>query len=142
MNVVIGADHGGFALKEYLKTIADFEWIDVGAYDANSVDYPDYAQRVSELILKKEAQYGILICKSGIGMSIAANRFHGIYAALCFNHAMAKSARSHNNANVLCLAAEHLSNAEAKNMVEIFLNTPFSIEVRHALRLEKIDNFC
>lgn len=142
MKVAIGADHGGFALKEYIKTIPICEWIDVGTYDTNSVDYPDYAKSVSELILKNEADYGILICKSGIGVSIAANRFHGIYAALCFNQDMAKSARSHNNSNVLCLAAEYLSDTEAKHMVEIFLSTLFSDEARHALRLEKIDRIC
>lgn len=142
MKVAIGADHGGFALKEYIKTIPVCEWIDVGTYDTNNVDYPDYAKSVAEAILNNDAKYGILICKSGIGVSISANRFKGIYAALCFNQLMAKSARSHNNANILCLAAEYLSNTDAKEMVEIFLNTPFSAEVRHANRVKKIDSIC
>jgi ribose 5-phosphate isomerase B len=142
VKVAIGADHGGFALKEYLKTLTEFDWIDVGTFNTDSVDYPDYAQKVSDLLIKQEADFGILICKSGIGMSIAANRFQGIYAALCFNKAMAESARTHNNANILCLAAAYTANSEAKEMIDTFLNTSFSEDTRHARRFEKINNFC
>lgn len=139
--VAIGSDHGGLALKEYLKkNIFDCEFLDVGCYDTNSSDYPDFAEKAVSVVLKNEVDCGVLICRSGIGMSIAANRHKGIYAALCFNESMANSARLHNNANILCLSADHLSNIEACNMLKVFLDSDFSKEPRHIKRLEKIDN--
>lgn len=138
MKIAIGSDHGGFSLKEYLKTLPNFEWIDVGTYNEQSSDYPDYAKGVADKILQQHADFGVLICKSGIGMSIAANRFSGIRAALCFNQSMAESARAHNNANIICLAAAYIENSEAKDMILTFLKTQFSADARHTNRLNKI----
>ena len=103
MRVAIGSDHGGFELKEYLRSELknDFDFIDEGCFSKDSVDYPLYAEKVSKEVQNKNADYGIVICTNGIGMSIAANKFRGIRCALCLNESMAFKAKTHNNANVL-----------------------------------------
>ena len=143
MRVAIGSDHGGFELKEYLKSELknDFDFIDEGCFSKDSVDYPLYAEKVSKEVQNKNADYGIVICTNGIGMSIAANKFRGIRCALCLNESMAFNSKTHNNANVLSLGATNQSNIEALKIVKTFLNTEFSNEERHARRVNIINNF-
>lgn len=139
MRIAIGADHGGYVLKEKIKSGINAKWIDVGAFNEESSNYPEFAQKVAEKVQSNEADFGIVICRSGIGVSIAANRYKNIYAALCFNNAMAASARSHNNANILCIAADYTSYDEVKEMIHTFLSTAFEAGGRHELRVKSID---
>ncbi len=140
MKIAIGADHAGFLLKEKIKehvkpkiNVKDF-----GTFDESSVDYPDFAKAVSKSVIKKECSFGILICGTGIGMSIAANKIKGVYAALCHNEYTAKMAREHNNANILTLGSRTLSDSMAFKIVDIFLETDFE-GGRHIKRLKKIE---
>ena len=106
MNIAIGSDHGGYELKEHLKYFLEennISFKDLGCYSLESVDYPDYAQKVALSVLNEDYDYGILICGTGIGISIAANKVNGIRAALCTSTHMSTMAREHNNANILCL---------------------------------------
>lgn len=138
--IAIGSDHGGINLKKFIKkNFSNFEWFDTGTHSSTSVDYPDFAAKVVQEILQKKVKQGILICRSGIGMAIAANRYRGIYAALCFNEVMAESAREHNNANILCLAADHVGNDSVIKIVRQFLESKFTDEERHVRRLKKLD---
>jgi ribose 5-phosphate isomerase B len=139
MRIAIGADHGGYALKEKIKLGVAAEWIDVGAFNEESSNYAEFAQAVAEKVQAHEADFGIIICRSGIGVSIAANRYKNIYAALCINHAMAISARTHNNANVLCIAADYTSYEEAQEMIHLFLSTAFEAGGRHEIRVRSIN---
>ena len=128
MKIALGADHGGFALKEIVKKHLEdkgFEVLDKGCYSTESVDYPVYAKAVANSILNKEADFGILICGTGIGISIAANRFKGIRAALCSNTTMAKLTREHNDANILALGARMTGDVLALEIVDEFLKTEF-----------------
>ncbi|MFH0780788.1 MAG: ribose 5-phosphate isomerase B [Pseudomonadota bacterium] len=142
MKIVIAADHGGFELKELVKstlvTTGD-QVVDVGCYSKDSVDYPDFAEKAIALILKDECQMGILICGTGIGMSIAANRHRSIRAANCSNVYMAKMSREHNNANVLCLGARVLEADRAVEMVRVWLDTAFC-GGRHQRRIAKFSD--
>lgn len=137
--VVFGSDHAGFTYKELLKNKAH-EWgysiIDCGTHSSESVDYPDFIAPVVKEVFA--GAVGVLICGSGIGMSIGANRFKGIRAAQCCNAILAKSSRTHNDANILVLGERHITEEEALNFLEIFLNTPFENE-RHTRRVEKLD---
>lgn len=139
MKIAIGSDHAGFELKEELKKFFcnQFDIIDVGTNSTESVDYPDFAKKVCELILKNDADLGILICGTGIGMSITANKFKGIYAALCYDRNTAGLARSHNNANVLCIGGRTTKIDDAIEIVKTFLSTPFE-GGRHERRISKI----
>ncbi|MCV3769411.1 MAG: bifunctional 2-polyprenyl-6-hydroxyphenol methylase/3-demethylubiquinol 3-O-methyltransferase UbiG, partial [Wolbachia pipientis] len=142
--ISIASDHAGYELKSeiklYLKTL-DYTVIDCGCTTGEeSVDYPDYAIKVVEDITNKKANYGILICGTGLGMSTVANRFEGIYAALCDSVEITKLAREHGNANVLCLGAGFTTNELAKNIVKQFLETKFSKESRHKKRLDKLSS--
>ncbi len=139
MKIVIGSDHAGFELKEELKKFLCNEHyiFDVGTNSTESVDYPDFAKKVCEYILEKRVDLGILICGTGIGMSIVANKHKGIYAALCFNENMASLARRHNNANVLCLGGRTTKLEDAIEIVKTFLNESFE-SGRHLRRVEKI----
>ena len=142
LRIAIGADHGGFSLKHKIQTLlADKGHIiaDLGTFSEESVDYPDYAGAVCKRIIAGESDYGILLCKSGIGMSIAANRYPQIRAALISDPADAETTRRHNNSNVLCLAAEEVSDDQARKIVETFLQTPFE-GGRHQRRIEKLDH--
>ncbi|MGL5089179.1 MAG: ribose 5-phosphate isomerase B [Fusobacteriaceae bacterium] len=141
MKIALGADHGGFALKEIVKNHLEakgFEVLDKGAYSTESVDYPTFAKSVAKSILEKEADFGILICGTGIGISIAANRFKGIRAALCSNTTMAKLTRQHNDANILALGARMTGDILALEIVDQFLETEFE-GGRHLTRIEAIE---
>ncbi len=139
----IGSDHGGFGLKEKLvKSLSEagFSVTDKGTHSAESVDYPDYAKAVCCDVLDSAADFGVLICTSGIGMSIAANKIRGIRAALCMNEDAAKFSRLHNNANVVCLGAKYLDEKLAERIVEIFASTDFE-GGRHDRRVKKFMDF-
>lgn len=137
----IASDHAGFDLKQaLLARLRDaYDVIDCGpSTDQEPDDYPDFAQKVCEAVLDHKAQ-GILICDTGIGMSIAANRFDGIRAALVTTPFMAERSKLHNNANVLCLGQDAVSQDENYELVDTWLGTEFSAESRHARRIEKLD---
>ncbi|MBQ9828148.1 MAG: ribose 5-phosphate isomerase B [Lachnospiraceae bacterium] len=140
--IAIGSDHGGFGLKndiiEYLEK-KGFELKDHGTYTTESCDYPDYAKAVAKAILSGEADRGILVCGTGLGISIAANRFKGIRAADCTDCFMAKMAREHNDANILALGERVVGKGLAFMIVDTFLETEFSNGERHIKRIQKID---
>jgi len=143
MKYFIGTDHAGFEVKpfviEYLEK-KGIEVEDLGCYSSESVDYPDYAHKVAEAVLANPGSMGILICGSGIGMSLAANKHKGIRAALCHDHYTASMARRHNNANILCFGARIVGKGEIESILEGWLNSEFE-GGRHQRRVEKIDNF-
>ncbi|BHH83936.1 ribose 5-phosphate isomerase B [Desulforhopalus sp. 52FAK] len=139
MNIVVAADHGGYELKakitEFLKA-QGHSVTDVGCNSSDSVDYPDYAQKAVDVITDKCAECGILVCGTGIGMSIAANRNMAIRAAVCFDENTASLSREHNNSNVLCLGARVLSEDLALRMVKVWIETEFA-GGRHQSRIDK-----
>ena len=140
MPLAIGGDHAGFEYKEQvLKMLAAAGWqvIDKGAYSLDSVDYPDFAHPVASIVEEGKATAGILICGSGNGVCMTANKYKGIRAALCWNEEIVSLARQHNNANVLCLPARFISIEKAEAMVNVFLATAFE-GGRHERRVEKI----
>lgn len=141
MRIAIGSDHAGFELKETLIEALDIEGVaytDVGTSSKDeSVDYPDYANKVCDLVNKGKADFGVLICGSGIGMSIAANRYPRIRAALANDGLTAELARQHNDANILCLGARTLGSDTAKRALHRFINTEFE-GGRHQFRVEKL----
>jgi ribose 5-phosphate isomerase B len=142
MIISAGADHGGFELKDKLVAMLrkeGYEVIDNGTNSPDSVDYPDFAQAVARDILEKRAETGLLVCGSGIGISIAANRFKGIRAALVTNEDYARLSRQHNNANIIALGGRFTSYEDAEKWLKIFLSTPFE-GGRHERRIEKIDS--
>jgi ribose 5-phosphate isomerase B len=140
MRIAIGSDHRGFAIKQklidLLKRLGQ-EVEDVGTYNADSIDYPDVASIVGTKVSRAEVQRGILICGTGIGMSIVANKFPGVRAAPCHDDLSAEMSRRHNDLNVLCLSADMLGEKLIDRMVEIWLKTEFE-GGRHARRVEKI----
>lgn len=138
--IAFGCDHAGVELKRALMHKAeelDCMIVDLGTTENDSVDYPDFANSVCEAILGGKADYGVLVCGSGIGMSIAANRHKGIRAALCHNEADAKLARQHNDANIICLGERTTPTQDAVRLLEIFLKTPFD-GGRHQRRIDKM----
>lgn len=138
--IAIASDHGGFQLKEILKEYLKkqgYEYKDFGTNSEERVDYPDFAAPVAKLILEKKFARGILICGTGIGMSIAANKFPGIRAALCYDLEAAKLSRGHNDANILALGARMLTPERAKKIVSVWLETDFE-GGRYERRIEKI----
>jgi len=140
VRIAIGADHAGFQLKEALikGVLAPYEVLDLGTHSPHEpVDYPEYAFAVAEAVAEERAEYGILVCGTGIGMAMAAARIPGIRAATCTNVFMARMARAHNNANVLCLGGRVLGIGLAEEIVRVFLTTPFE-GGRHARRLALI----
>ncbi|HNW46785.1 MAG TPA: ribose 5-phosphate isomerase B [Thermotogota bacterium] len=144
MNLAIGADHAGFHLKEAIRQYferREHYFVDCGTFDPfERVDYPDYAKKVCEAVLSHEASFGILVCGTGIGMSIAANKFPGIRAALACYPDMAKLARAHNNANVIALGGRVMGEELAIWCVESFIHSEFD-GGRHQLRVDKLDRF-
>lgn len=141
MKIGLGADHGGFELKEAIKGLLEEEGIsvvDYGTHDTASVDYPDYGQAVARGILSGEADRGILCCGSGIGISISANRFPGIRAALCTDPYMAALSRRHNDANILALGGRLTGRDMAFEIVRVWLATEFE-GGRHQRRIDKLD---
>lgn len=137
--VAIGADHGGYAMKEMLKGLlqTDYVVIDCGTDSAESVDYPDFALKVAEQVASGRAWRGIMIDGAGIGSSMVANKVPGVRAALCYDQASAVNSREHNDANVLTLGAGLIGNALAQQIVKTWLTTEFA-GGRHARRVEKI----
>ncbi len=139
--IAIASDHGGFELKEQIRTLLEqAEGItvqDEGVKDTESVDYPDYARKVTDAVTGGQAAAGILVCGTGIGMSIAANKVPGIRAALCHNEATARLSREHNDANVLVLGGRVLESEDALQMVRCWLATPFE-GGRHQRRVDGI----
>lgn len=139
--IVIASDHAGVDLKAQIVTLvseAGHDIRDLGPADTSSVDYPDYAQAVSKAVVAGEAERGILICGTGIGMSLAANRHPQVRAALCHDAFTAEMARRHNDANVLCIGARSTGPGVAEQMVQVFLDTPFE-GGRHQRRVNKIE---
>lgn len=141
MNIAIASDHGGFEMKQALvKHFAEHgqKLIDLGTDSTNSVDYPDYANKMAEYILAKKADLGILICGTGVGISIAANRHKGIRAALLYNKFVAEKAKQHNNANIIVFGGRTMTVPEVIEYCNIFLNASFE-GGRHQQRLDKLD---
>jgi ribose 5-phosphate isomerase B len=138
--VAIGADHGGFRLKEVLKPVLESLGLsprDVGAFDEKAVDYPDIAHKVAQLVAGGTAARGVIIDGAGIGSSMAANKVPGIRAALCYDKASAKNSREHNDSNVLTLGARLLTETQAEDVLRTWLATPFA-GGRHQARVQKI----
>jgi ribose 5-phosphate isomerase B len=140
MKIAIGSDHAGFELKEKIKNhLKNHECKDFGAYTDESVDYPDYALKVAESVSNQKHEKGILICGSGIGMSMAANKVPNIRAAVCYTTEGARLSREHNNANVLCLGSRMTDEKTAKKIVDVWLKTEFA-GGRHSRRVNKIND--
>ena len=141
MKIAIGADHAGFEEKEKIKRSLDnlgVEYTDMGTDSTASVDYPDYAKKVGEAVAGGEFDRGILVCGSGTGMAIAANKVPGIRAAVAWNEEIARLSRQHNDANVLSLAARYIPDEEQEKIVKAWLETDFD-GGRHERRVEKIE---
>ena len=135
LKVAIASDHGGFQLKEFLKDNLDIKWIDLGTDSEKSVDYPDYGYKLANFVADEGAEFGIAICGTGIGISIACNRNPAIRAAVCTDTTMARLARQHNDANVLCLGERLIGTEVALDIVQTFLETEFE-GGRHKRRIE------
>ena len=140
MKIVLGADHRGYSAKERIKQLLQgqgHEIIDVGTDSPKAFDYPDAAYPAAKRVAVGDAELGILLCGSGIGMCIAANKVAGVRAALCHDELTTEMARRHNNANILCLPADLVGEALAKRIVDVWLRTPFE-GGRHENRIKKI----
>lgn len=140
MRIAIGSDHAGFAMKQMIVGLLSelgHSYEDFGCFNSNSVDYPDIAQPVAEAVSKKSFDRGILVCSTGIGMSIVANKVPGIRAAVCHDTFSTRRAREHNDANVLCLGEWVIGQGLMREIVTIYLSADFA-GGRHARRLEKI----
>jgi len=140
--LAIGSDHGGFELKTHIMKHLEetgVEYKDFGCYDENSVDYPDIAQKVGKAVVSGECENGILICGTGIGISIAANKIKGVRAALCSDVYSAKMTKQHNNANIICLGGRVTGRELACMIVDTWLSEEF-LGGRHEKRIEKIHN--
>ncbi|MDR0838462.1 MAG: ribose 5-phosphate isomerase B [Oscillospiraceae bacterium] len=138
--IALGCDHGGYNLMREIKSLLDgknLEYRDFGTFSEDSCDYPDYAKPVADAVASGECARGILVCGTGIGMSIAANKVRGIRAALCGDCFSAEATRLHNDANILCLGARVTGPGLALKIVEVFLSTEFE-GGRHTRRVEKI----
>ncbi len=143
--IYLGADHRGFKIKEEIKKYLEklgYSHQDLGnkVFDPED-DYPDFTKKVAVRISREPKNRGILFCGSGIGMTIFANKFKGVRAALCFDEKMAELSRSHNDANILCVSVDFLPLAKIKRIVKIWFETEFSRESRHRRRLAKIKNY-
>jgi ribose 5-phosphate isomerase B len=141
MKVAIGSDHGGLELKEHVIAVLkelNLEYEDLGTHDRSSCDYPDYAEKVASAVVSGQFDQGILVCGTGIGMSIAANKVPGIRAALCNEIFSAKMARAHNNANILCVGARVVGPSVAQEIVRAYFTSSFE-GGRHGLRVDKIN---
>ena len=140
--IALASDHGGYALKQEIMTYLDqkgLEYRDYGCYDEKSCDYPDYGIPAAKAVASGECERGILVCGTGIGMSMAANKVPGVRAALCGDCFSAEMTREHNNANVLALGARVVGVGLALKITEIFLETPFSHDERHVRRIRKLE---
>ena len=142
MKIAIGCDHGGYLLKQDILIWLEeheIDYEDFGCYSTESVDYPIYGEKVARSVASGECDRGIVICTTGIGISIAANKVHGIRAALCGDCFSAEATRQHNDANVLALGARVVGPGLALKIVDTFLDTPFSNGERHIRRIEMIE---
>ncbi len=140
--IYIGSDHGGYNLKEEIKNhlnSKNIDYVDCGTNSTDSVDYPTYGKKVCEEVLQNKNNIGILICGTGIGMSITANKYKGIRASLCSNVFSAEATKEHNDANVLVLGERVTGVSVALTIVDAFLNTPFSNDERHIRRINNIE---
>ncbi len=140
MRVYLGSDHAGYELKEQVRDVLrdlDHDVVDIGPYTDESVDYPDYAERVARAVAAGEAPFGVLICGTGLGMAIAANKVPGVRAVQASDPEMARMARLHNNANVLTLPGRYIGKEQAAEVLSAFLSTPFE-GGRHQRRVDKI----
>lgn len=140
--IALGCDHGGYALMQVVKKHLDelgLEYKDFGTYSTESCDYPVFGKAAAAAVASGECEKGIVICTSGIGISIAANRFKGVRCALCHNEKTAELCRQHNNANMLAMGAIFVEPELACTITDIFLNTPFSEGERHMRRVNEID---
>jgi len=143
MKIAIGSDHGGFRLKEIIKEYIEgrgYECEDFGTTNEESVDYPDFALKVADSVSNGKNPRGVLICGTGIGMSIVANKVPDIRATLCSDEYTAKMSREHNNSNILVLGGRTLDEKKAKSIVDVWLETEFTGEDRHVKRLKKIED--
>jgi ribose 5-phosphate isomerase B len=141
MKIALACDHGGYPLKKSIKDCviaSGYSVIDLGTDSTDCVDYPDYAEKLGMAITRGEVERGILICGSGVGASIAANKIKGIYAAVCHDTYSAHQGVEHDNMNVLCLGARVIGPELAKELVDAFLNAKFSSAERHIRRVNKI----
>ena len=141
--IALACDHGGYELKEKVKAYLEekkLEYKDFGCYSKESVDYPEFGKKAALAVANKECEKGIVICTTGIGISIAANKVKGVRAALCSDCFSARATREHNDANVLALGAGVTGEKLALEIVDIFLNTPFSNEERHQRRIDQIED--
>lgn len=141
MKIAIGSDHAGYPLKEHVKRYLEekgHEVEDLGTHGTESVDYPDYGRAVGEHVAAKKAEYGVVVCGSGIGISIAANKVPGIRCALVSEPLSAELSRRHNDANVISMGARLIGNDMAERLVDVFLSTEFE-GGRHFGRVEKLD---
>lgn len=141
MKVVIGSDHAGYELKVLLsKHLADqgYDVLDVGTYSGEAVDYPDYAQAVGEAVAQGKADRGVLLCGSGVGASVAANKIPGVRAGLCHDGYSAHQSVEHDDVNVLVLGARVVGNSLATELMDAFLKARFTHEPRHVRRLNKV----
>ena len=140
--LALGCDHGGYDLMQEVKAHLEkrgFEYKDFGCYSTESVDYPEYAKKVAHAVADGECELGILICGTGIGISIAANKVKGIRAALCGDCFSAAATKEHNNANILAMGARTTGPGLALKIVDTFLDTPFSNDERHIRRINMIE---
>ena len=138
--ICIASDHAGFKLKEAIKDYLinkNLQIIDLGPFEDVSVDYPDYAKKVAKRVILKKSDAGILVCGSGTGMAITANKYKGIRAAQCYNKKSTVLSRQHNNANIICLGSRMIKKKEALNFIDFFFKTKFE-GGRHQRRVNKI----
>ena len=138
--ICISSDHAGYKLKEHIKTYfikKEIPLIDLGPFKIKSVDYPDYAKKIARRVAGKRSDVGILVCGSGTGMAISANKIKGIRAAVCYNSKSTRLSREHNNANIIALGSRLTNKNEAMKLIKIFLNTKFQ-GGRHLRRVKKI----
>lgn len=141
MNLIIGSDHAGYKLKEVIKNYIQkigHSIIDYGTNSEKPVDYPEISEKVAKDIVRKNTK-GILICGSGTGMTISANKIKGARAVLCYDEFTARVSREHNNANILCLAGKDMSEEQAEKITKVWLETDFSNEERHKRRIKQIE---
>lgn len=141
--IYVGSDHAGYEMKEVIKAslkdnVGDMDFVDLGVFTTDSMDYPDIAREVAEKVSENKDAMGILVCGTGTGMVIAANKLDGIRAAAVTTDVMAEMARRHNNANIITLGSRIVDQEAAKRMVKIFLETPFDNDERHQRRVDKI----
>ena len=138
--ICISSDHAGYNLKEYIKSYfikKEIPLIDLGPYKNSSVDYPDYAKKIARRVASKRSDIGILVCGSGTGMAISANKTKGIRAAVCYNAKSTRLSREHNNANIIALGSRLTKKQDAMKLIKIFINTKFQ-GGRHLRRVKKI----